>query len=98
MSSLSCSEAWRDLMPLEKTPNRPVAEAEAMALPDLLAQLHDRRVRLFLELRKDEIGMSLDALRSVVAAHLQRPHVPGNLDPFAQRIAVARPISNRAAA
>src|ERR1019366_7850308 len=62
----------RDPVPRQKPPHRSIAEADAVALPDFLAQLHDRQVRLLLDLRTDEIGVRLDALRPAVAAHLRR--------------------------
>jgi hypothetical protein len=69
-----------------------------VALPYLLAQFYDRHVRLFHDLCKDEIGASLELLRSAVAAIFKGGTSPLDSTRFAQRTAVARPISNRAAA
>lgn len=57
-----------------------LADGEAAASPDFVAQLHDRHVRLFLYLRENEVGMRLDALRAVVAVHFRRADVAGDLD------------------
>jgi len=46
-----------------------MAEADAVALSDFLAQFEDRQVRLLLELCEDELGVRFDAPRSAVAAH-----------------------------
>jgi len=70
----------RDLVPRQEPPHRSVAEAQAVALPYLLAQLHDRHVRLGLDLREDELGVRLDALRSAVAAHLHGRDASSGLD------------------
>lgn len=87
-----------NLVPREEPPHRSVAKADAVALPDLLAQLYDRQLRLVLDLREVEIGMSLNALRSAIAAHLQCATSPVVAARLAQRTTVVGPISNRAAA
>ena len=63
----------------------------------LVAQLHDRRVRLRLDLFEDKLRVRLDALALLFAAHLHGPHAAVSTR-FAQRTAVAGPISNRTAA
>ena len=70
----------RDFVPRQEPPDRRMAEADAGALPDLLAQFEDRQVRQLLELREDEIGVRLDAPRSAIAAHLHWRHLSRGLD------------------
>ena len=50
-------------VPRQEPPHRRIAEADAVTLSDFLP-LQDRQVRLRLDLREDEIGVRLDALRS----------------------------------
>ena len=70
----------RDVVPRQEPPHRRIAEADAVTLSDFLPQLQDRQVRLRLDLREDEIGVRLDALRSAVATHLHWRDVSLGLD------------------
>src|ERR1019366_10610682 len=70
----------RDPVPREEPPHGSIAEAQSVALPYLLAQFHDRHVRLCLDLREDEVGVRLNAPRSAVAAHLQGRDLSRGLD------------------
>src|SRR5208283_409272 len=70
----------RDPVPRQETPHSSIAEGETVALPELVAQLHDRRVRLRLDLPEDERRVCLDALRSAIAAHLHGRNVARGLD------------------
>src|ERR1019366_1913762 len=56
----------RDPVPREEPPHGSIAEAQAVALPYLLAQFHDRHVRLCLDLREDEVGVRLNAAGAAI--------------------------------
>jgi hypothetical protein len=66
--------------------------------PTAITGCPHHHVRLFLDLREDEIGVSLDALRSAVAAHLQRRDLSRGLDALRPTNGGRRTDINRAAA
>src|SRR5208337_2293643 len=70
----------RDPVPRQEPPHGPIAEGETVTLPELVAQLHDRRVRLHLDLFENKLRVRLDALRSAVASHLHGRDVSRGLD------------------
>src|SRR3974390_2224855 len=88
----------RDPVPRQEPPHGSIAEGETVALPELVAQLHDRRVRLRL------ISPRMKAACASMRCDRRSPPIcMGETSPvvstrFAQRTAVAGPTSNRAPA